>query len=178
MRAMPDRKGTTDSAARLEGFFARYGPALAGLGRALRARLRARLPGLFEIVYVYGNQDALVIAYAPTEKGYEGVCTLDLRPSGVRLHFARGALLAKADPEGLLQGRGTVRHVALHSVADIDRPEIEVLVAAALDLAKVRPVAGAEGPVILRVDSQEKRARRSAKATRPAPARRKAKARR
>jgi hypothetical protein len=40
----------------------------------LRAKLRDRLPGLFEIVYVYETQNALVISYSPTENGYEGLC--------------------------------------------------------------------------------------------------------
>jgi hypothetical protein len=169
----------TDAETRLEGFFSRYEPATAGLGRALRARLRARLPGLFEIVYMYEGQEALVISYSPSEKGYEGVCSLALRPAGVQLHFAQGARLSEADPGGLLQGSGnTVRHVVLHSVAEFDRPEIEVLMAAALKLAKVRPEAGAKGRVILRAEAQKKRARRAAKAARPAPGRRKAKARR
>ena len=34
----------------LASFFAKYEPAMARLGKALRAKLRARLPGLFEIV--------------------------------------------------------------------------------------------------------------------------------
>jgi len=36
----------------LAGYFAKVEPAMAKLGKALRAKLRARLPGLFEIVYM------------------------------------------------------------------------------------------------------------------------------
>jgi len=61
-----------------------------------------------------------------------GLCSLALYPSGVKLHFGKGAQLSKSDPNKLLQGRGTtVRHVVLTSVADFDRAEIEVLMAAA-----------------------------------------------
>ncbi len=151
----------------LESLFAAHGPATARLGKALRARLRARLPGLAEIVYVYGNQGALLISYSPTGLGYGGVCSLGLHRDGVKLHFGRGALLSKADPGRLLRGTGkTVRHVPLEAAADLDRPEIEALMAAALRLAKVRPVPGAEGAVILKADGQKARARRTARSRR------------
>ena len=145
----------------LTSFFSKYEPAMAKLGKALRAKLRARLPGLFEIVYVYENQNALVIAYSPTENGYEGLCSIALYPREVKLFFGQGAQLSKADPSKLLQGRGkTVRHVVLNTVADFDRAEIQVLMAAALKLAKVRPNASAKGSVIIRAEAQKQRARR------------------
>ena len=135
----------------IAGYLAKYEPAIARLGKALRPKLRDRLPGLCEIVYFYANQHALVISYSPTEHGYEGLCALALYPDRVNLNFGQGALLSKSDPNGLLQGRGkTVRHVVLNSVADFDRAEIEVLMAAALKLAKVRPDARAKGSVIIR----------------------------
>jgi hypothetical protein len=159
----------TDDETRLAGLFATYEPAMAGLGKALRARLRARLPGLHEVVYMYERQGALVISYSPTGHGYEGVCSLALYPDRADLCFGQGSLLSKADPEGLLRGRGrTVRHVVLGAASDIDRPEIEALVVAALKLARVRPDPGAKGSVILRVDAQARRARRAPKAARPA----------
>ena len=168
-----------DAETQLASYFAKYEPAIVKLGKALRAKLRDRLPGLFEVVYVYENQDALVITYSPTENGYEGVCSIALYPRGAKLFFAQGALLSKADPNKLLQGGGkTVRHVVLNTVADFDRAEIEVLMAAALKLAKLRLDASAKGSVIIRAEAQKQRARRTSKAARPAPARRTAKARR
>jgi len=169
----------TNAETQLASYFAAYEPAIVKLGKALRAKLRARLPGLFEVVYVYENQDALVITYSPTENGYEGLCSIGLRPRGVNLYFGRGASLSKSDPSKLLQGSGkTVRHVVLSSMADFDRPEIEALMAAALKLAKVRLDASAKSAVILRAEAQKQRARRAAKAARPASTRRTAKARR
>jgi hypothetical protein len=169
----------TSSETQLASFFAKYEPATAKLGKALRAKLRARLPGLFEIVYVYANQSALVISYSPTEHGYDGVCGMTLYPQTVHLFFGQGALLSKSDPKQLLQGRGkTVRHVVLTAVADFDRAEIEVLMAAALKLAKVRLDASAKGSVIIRAEAQKQRALRVKKAARPPTARRTAKARR
>ena len=169
----------TNAETQLESYFAKYKPAIVKLGKALRAKLRARLPGLHEIVYVYENQNALVISYSPTEQGYEGVCGISVYPDCVKLFFGRGALLTKSDPSKLLQGSGkTVRHVVLNSVEDFDRAEIEVLIAAALKLAKLRLDASAKSSVIIKAEAQKQRARRTAKASRPASKRRTAKGQR
>jgi hypothetical protein len=178
MRSMFDEGNVTNAETQLASFFAKYEPATAKLGRALRAKLRARLPGLFEIVYVYESRNALVISYSPTENGYQGLCSIALYPRCVKLFFAQGALLSKSDPNKLLQGRAKVRHVALNAVADFDRAEIEALMAAALKLAKLRLDASAKGSVVIKAEAQKRRARRAKKAVRPASARRTAKARR
>jgi hypothetical protein len=169
----------TNAETQLAGFFAKYEPATAKLGKALRTKLRARLPGLFEIVYVYERQDSLVIAYSPNEHGYDALCSLALYPHTARLYFAQGPRLSKSDPNKLLQGRGTmVRHVVLNAAKDLDSPGIEALMAAALKLAKLRLDASAKGAVIIKAEEQKQRARRATKTARAAPARRTAKARR
>ena|SRR5437868_6316143 len=161
----------TNAETQLAGYFAKYEPATAKLGKALRAKLRARLPGLFEIVYMYENQKALVISYSPTERGYEGVCSISVYPRLVKLGFVKGAQLSKSDPNKLLQGQGkTVRYVALNAVADFDRVEIEALIADAVKLAKLRLDPNAKGAMIIKAEAQ--RARRATKAARPASARR------
>ena len=169
----------TDAETQLAGFFAKYAPPTAALGMELRAKLRARLPGLHEIVYMYENQNALVISYSPTERGYEAPCSLALRPDGAKLHFGQGARLSKSDPKKLLQGSGkTVRHVDLNSTADLDRPEIEALIAAALKLSDVHLDSGARSSVISKADEQKQRASRAKKTARTASPTRPAKARR
>jgi hypothetical protein len=168
----------TNAETQLARFFAKYEPAMTRFGKALRAKLRARLPGLFEIVYVYENQDSLVISYSPTEQGYEGLCSFALYPDKVHLYFAQGALLAESDPNKLLQGRGKGRHVVLNAVADFDRAEIEALMVAALNLAKLRLDPSAKSSVIIKAEAQKQRARRATKAARSASAHRTAKARR
>lgn len=166
----------TNAETQLASYFAEYEPAIVELGKALRAKLRDRVPGLFEIVYVYESQNSLVIAYSPTENGYDALCSIALYPSGVKLYFAQGPLLSKSDPNKLLQGRGkSARYVVLNSVADFDRAEIEVLMAAALKLAKLRLDPSAKGSVIIKAEAQKQRAK---KAARPASARPTAKARR
>lgn len=148
----------TNAETQLAGFFSKYEPAVAKLGKALRAKLRARLPGLSEIVYVYERQSSLVISYSPTEQGYDGVISLALYPDRAQLYFSQGALLSKADPNELLQGRAKVRHVVMNAAKDFDRPEIETLIAAALKLAKVGVDPSAKGSLIIRAEAQKKRA--------------------
>ncbi len=167
----------TSAETQIAGFFAKYDPATVKLGKALRAKLRARLPGLFELVYVYASQNLLVISYSPTETGSDAVCAIALYPRRVNLFFAGGALLSKSDPNRLLQGRGkTVRHVVLNAIADFDRAEIEVLMAAALRLAKLRLDASAKGSVIIKAAAQKQRERRARKAARSTSRRRTARA--
>ena len=168
----------TSAETQIATFFAKYEPATVKLGKALRAKLRDRLPGLNELVYVYESQDSLVFSYSPTEAGAHAVCAIALYPGRVNLFFTGGALLSKSDPTKLLQGQGkTARHVVMNSVADFDRAEIEVLMAAALKLAKVRLDASAKGSMIIKAESQKQRASRATKAGRPAPKSRTTKAR-
>jgi hypothetical protein len=151
----------TNPEAQLATYFAKYDPTMAKLGKALRSKLRARLPGFSEIVYVYERQNALVISYSPTENGYDGLISIALYPDRAQLFFAQGALLSKSDPSKLLQGRGKgVRHVVLNAVADYERDEIEALIVAALKLAKVSLDAGAQGSIIFKADAQKQRAAR------------------
>jgi len=145
----------------LAGYFNNYEPAVARLGKALRKKLRERLPGLFEVVYLYERQESLVISYSPTEKGYEALCTLALYPDCVKLFFAQSPALAKADTGKLLQGSGKkVRYVLLGKPADLDRPEIEALLAAVIKQAKLRLESNAKGTVIIKAEAQKKRAAR------------------
>lgn len=152
---------TPNAEKQLAGFFAKHPPALAKLGKALRAKLRKRLPGLNEIVYVYANQGVLLITYSATENGYEGLCSLGLYPGEVRLAFGQGAALAKTAPRGLLQGSGKlVRYVTLSKPSDLERADIAALLAAAVKLARVKLAPGAKGAVIVRAEEQGKRAKK------------------
>ncbi len=163
----------TSAEVELEGFFAEYDAPTAKLGRTLRTRLRARLPGLLELVYVYESQRSLVISYSPSQAGADAVCAVALYPHGVKLFLSGGAPLSKSDPKKLLRGRGkSVRHVVLSSIADFERPEIDVLMAAALELTKVRLDARAKGSTIIKAGEQKQRARRAGKAARPTAGRR------
>jgi len=84
----------TNAETQLAGYFAKYEPAMAKLGKALRAKLRARLPGLTEIVYMYENQNALIAAAVKLAK-------LRLDPD------AKGAMVLKAEEQKPRAGRAT-----------------------------------------------------------------------
>jgi len=165
---MVDKEPVMDAEVQVESFFAKYDATIAKLGKALRKKLRARLPGLTEFVYVYENQESLVMSYSPTEHGRDGVCSLAVYPTSVKLYFLQGQRLADADPKKLLQGRAGVRYVELGAAVDFERAEIEALVAAAVTLAGVRLDPKAKGSVIVKADEQKKRAQRTAKTARPA----------
>lgn len=140
-------------------FYAKYDPAHAKLAMAVRAKLRARLPGLLELVYMYERQEAFVISYSPTEAGASGVAGLSLKPGGVTLFLNGGDALSQFDPKGLLGPKGGLaRQLALHSIADYDRPEIEILIAGAVLLAKVKLVPGTPTRTIVKAAEQKKRA--------------------
>ena len=152
----------TNDETQIASFFAKYEPGVAKLGKALRAKLRDRLPGLFELVYVYERQSSLMFSYSPTQAGANGVCGIALHPDRVDLFVTGGARLSKSDPAKLLHGQGkTVRHVVLNSMADFDRAEIEALIAAALKIAKVRLDPSVKGSVIFKAAEQKQRALRA-----------------
>lgn len=155
---------------RLAELLERCEPRVARLGKSVRKKLRARWPGLHELVYFYENQGALVLSYSPTERGAEGVCALALRPDELHLCFGRGAELAASDPRGLLKGRGTtMRYVELASVADFERVDVQRLLAAAWKLAGLRLDPRARGRVLFKLEAQAQRARRAEAARRARP---------
>jgi len=158
-----------DTETQLATFYARYEPALAELAKEIRAKLRLRLGGLNELVYLYERQKAFVIAYSPGENGAAGVCGVSLKPDGVSLFLNGGDALSKSDPKRLLGGSGKMaRQLVLGSIAEFDSPEVDTLIAAALKLAKVRPDPTAKATTIIKTGEQRARAQRAAK--RPAPA--------
>ena len=150
---MPPDTSSPDLDAQVDSYFDRYESHLAYIGRAARSNLRDRLPGFFEVVYLYGNQDALVISFSPTERGYEGLFTLRVDPRGVRLYFAKGPELANADTAKLLKGGAkAMRFVDLSTVGGHRAREIAELIEASLKLANVRLDPSAKGAVIIKAE--------------------------
>jgi len=86
---------------------------------------------------------------------YEPVCSIAVYPHLVKPGLGKRAELSKSDLNKLLKGAGkTARYVELHSVADFDRPEIEVLIAAAVKLVKLRLDPDAKGTMIIKAEEQ------------------------
>jgi hypothetical protein len=120
----------------LAGFLDKYTPEVAAFARAVRARMRARLPGAIEMVY--DNYNALVIGYLPRERPSEAIFSIVVYPRWVTLFFLQGAGLP--DPGKLLKGSGNiVRHIVLDEPQALDRPAIATLMEHALDRA-IKPL--------------------------------------
>jgi hypothetical protein len=106
----------------------KFEPAVASLAVAALKRVRALVPGSFELVYDAYN--ALSIAFSTNEKLGGGFVGVVVYPRYVNLGFFHGAELE--DPEGRLEGTGrAMRHVTVEAAADLRDKEIARLVKAA-----------------------------------------------
>jgi hypothetical protein len=134
-------------------FLARYDPKIAEQARDARRRLRAALPGAFELVY--DNYNALVLAFGSSEKRTDIVCSIALYPRWVTLFFMHGSSLS--DPHGLLEGSGTtIRGVRLTDGRSVDDPPIRALIAEAM---RGRKLGG--GHLVIKSISPKQRPRRA-----------------
>jgi hypothetical protein len=148
-----------DPITRVDGFLAKFTPEIEKMARACLKKMRARLPGAFELVY--DNYNALAFGFAPSERASEAIFSIALYPRWVSLFFLQGAKLA--DPHGVLKGSGNrVRHVVLNSPADLDRPEIwELMALARLDAKRdIDPKGG--GRLVVKSVAANQRPRRPA----------------
>ncbi len=107
------------------------------LAHATRERILASCPGADETVYLgWGS-----VAYSHPGKAGATVTGLSPYKKHVNLYFYQGTELP--DPAGLLQGTGKqMRHAKVKAVADLQRPEIGALLAAAWAKGQVRTEAG------------------------------------
>ncbi|MEQ1913078.1 MAG: hypothetical protein ABMA15_29965, partial [Vicinamibacterales bacterium] len=118
----------------LAGFIAKFAPDMAALIRALRRKMRQRLPQALELVY--DNYNFFVIGYGPTDKASAAIFSLAAYANGVNLCFLQGARLP--DPKGLLRGTGsTVRNIKLDDASTLDQPDVRTLMSVAVARAKV-----------------------------------------
>ena len=110
-------------------FLRKYTPAVEAQLREARTRLRAMFPRGFELVY--DNYNALVFGISPTERTSDAFISVAGYPRWVTLFFLHGVDLR--DTHGLLEGQGKqVRSVRLTEPKDINKPEIEALIAQAV----------------------------------------------
>ena len=105
--------------AQLEGFIAKYSPAIAAQIRDVLARMRARLPGAIELVY--DNYNALAIGFDSGEHLADATFSIACYPRWVSLFFFAGVGLD--DPQNLLKGAGKrTRHIVLDDTGHAGRP--------------------------------------------------------
>jgi hypothetical protein len=103
----------------------RLPPEMGSLTRAVLAKLRKLLPGAVEMVYDKSN--SLVIGFCPTEKASAVINSIAVYRKWINLYFFEGDTLP--DPEGLLQGTGTmVRSIRITDARELDRPAVRALI--------------------------------------------------
>jgi len=140
----------------VDGFIAKFDPAMGKLIRSIRAALRKRFPTAIELVY--DNYNFFVIGYSPTERPTDYIVSLAANAKGVGLSFNHGATLP--DPAKILLGAGKQnRFVRLPNAAVLAKPEVEALLGAATAQAKPLPVTGG-GETIIRSISAKQRPRK------------------
>lgn len=152
-------RGTSTVEASITALIARFDAEEQLLFQALRKALRKRFPTLNELVYDYGKK--VVIGYSPTEAGGEGLLALSADGEGIRLYLTNGSALP--DPHRLLHGKAGARYMMMGSAKELLRPDVEVLLGAAVKHAKVPVPASGTGKVIVKETTASKKAKKPAK---------------
>lgn len=143
--------------ARLRSWIGRLDPKTQKLVRSVRAAVRKRFPTANELAYDYGSH--VVIGYSPTDRGIDAIVAIAARDSGVSLYFNQGPQLP--DPKRILLGSGKqVRYVQLETARRLAHPDVEALIAATIDQAKIPFPSKGKGRFIVKSDASSKRPRR------------------
>ena len=156
---MPSRSSARVASAetRLRSFIDKFEPKDQRLIRAVRSAVRKRFPTANELVW--DNYNFFVIGYSPTERPTDSIVSIAARANGVGLCFIHGAGLP--DPKKLLVGSGKqTRFVRVESANLLAHPDVEALVAAAIDRAKTPLPARGRGRLIIRSVAAKQRPRR------------------
>jgi hypothetical protein len=144
----------------LAGFLSRYSPEIRTLAKAALKKMRARLPGAFELVY--DNYNALFVGFGATDRASDAVFSIALYPRWINLFFLQGATLH--DPEKLLKGSGKrVRSIILEEPSVLDRPAVRALMKEALR-SSPKPIGrSSDGRLVIKSVSAKQRSRRPAR---------------
>ena len=150
-----NEKGTPE--AQLRSLIEKFDPKDQRLIRSVRSAVRKRLPTANELVYDY--RTFVVIGYSPTDRGIDGIISIAARADGVRLYLMRGPQLP--DPNKLLMGSGKqTRFIRVEAANQLKHPDIEALIAAAIDRAGVPLASEGRGRIVIKSDAAKKRPRR------------------
>lgn len=150
-----DTEGTPE--AQLRALIAKFAPERQKLIRSVRSAVRKRLPTANELLYDY--QSFFVIAYSPTERPTDGIVSIAARPDGVRLYLMHGPRLP--DPKKLLMGSGKqTRFLRVEAARQLAHPDVEALIAAAIDRAEAPLATQGRGRLVVRTSAAKPRPRR------------------
>ena len=157
------------TSADIEGFLAKYSADVAAQLQGARAHLATHFPQGFELVY--DNYNALVFAFASSERASDAVVSVAGYPMWVTLFFLHGTSLP--DPEGVLQGQGSqVRSVRLSPSSRLLEPAVQTLIQA----AKANNPGFASAPQLSTLIKSVSSKQRERKPASPKPARKAAQA--
>jgi hypothetical protein len=135
------------SDAQLHSIIDQRSPEIAALTRATLARMRRLLPGAAELVY--DKKNSLVIGFCSSDRASHVINSIATYTKWINLFFFEGDSLP--DPEGLLNGTGSmVRSIRLTDAAELDRPAVKALVAAAARCADPPLSRKAKRTIVLR----------------------------
>ncbi len=156
MTAKLDSKKPTPEA-QLRAYINKLDPKNQKLFRSVRAAVRKRFPTANELAYDYGH--ALVIGYSPADRGIDAIVAIRASATGVSLYFNQGPQLP--DPKRLLRGTGKqTRFIEVEAVSKLAHPDVEALIAATIDQARVPLPATGKGSLIIKSDDAKKPPRR------------------
>jgi hypothetical protein len=150
---------TATPEAQLRSFIEKFDPKDQKLIRSVRSAVRKRFPAAHELVY--DNYNFFVIGYSPTDRPSDAIVSIAARANGVGLCFIHGARLP--DPKKLLLGSGSqTRFIRLDTAKRLADPDVEALIAAAIDRSEVPLRARGRGRLIIRSVAAKQRPRRAA----------------
>ena len=156
MAAKSDSTNRTPEA-QLRAYIDKLDPKKQKLFRSVRAAVRKRFPTANELAYDYNN--SIVIGYSPTDRGIDGIVAISARATGVALYFNQGHQLP--DPKKLLLGSGKqTRFIQVDAAGQLVHPDVEAMIAAALDQARVPLPSKGRGRLIIRGAAAKQRPRR------------------
>ncbi|HEY7087189.1 MAG TPA: hypothetical protein VH518_03810 [Tepidisphaeraceae bacterium] len=158
---MPGQRGQQEPTpeAQLRSYIARLDPKNQKLIRSVRAAVRKRFPTANELAYDYTS--SIVIGYSPTDNGIDSIVAIKAQPAGVCLYFSQGPQLP--DPKRILLGSGKqVRFVQVESASRLAHPDVEALIAATIDQARIPFPAEGRGSLIIKSGAKKASAKKPA----------------
>jgi hypothetical protein len=156
MTVRRDRREPTPEA-QLRSYIGRLDPKNQKLIRSVRAAVRKRFPTANELAYDYNSH--FVIGYSPTDRGIDAIVAIAARATGVSLYFSQGPQLP--DPKRILLGSGKqTRFVQVEAGSQLAHPDVEALIAATIDQARIPLPSKGKGSLIIKSAAAKKRPRR------------------
>jgi len=130
-------------------FLRRHDPPIRNLALGLRRVVLDEMAPCHE--YIFAMRSAVMLLFGPNDRVIDDcVCMIAVLRKHVNLQFTEGIELE--DPSGVLRGTGKrMRHLTLKTIAELDRPEIRMLLQRARIRAGMTPRQRARRDVITRV---------------------------